>query len=147
MKALTESKTNTFLGEMEYQYIETGYEDKDYEKVFDLEKRIIPVTLSLSDENDLNILKFHFKTPDDLTEDDVVLNLDDMSSQNGEYLDFKAVINDYNNRNNIIEFNGNFVFEYKKEDGFHIFNMRLIFEQNKLLETLIESSFFINKTN
>jgi len=147
MKILTESETTSFIGKMEYQYIETGYEDKDYDKVFDLEKRIIPVTLSLSDENDLNILKFHFKTPDDLTEDDVVLNLDDMSSQNGEYLDFKAVINDYNNRNNIIEFNGNFVFEYKKEDGFHIFNMRLIFEQNKLLETLIESSFFINKTN
>ena len=147
MKILTESETTSFIGKMEYQYIETGYEDKDYDKVFDLEKRIIPVTLSLSDENDFNILKFHFKTPDGLTEDDVVLNLDDMRSLDGKHLDFKAVINDFNNQNNSIEFNGNFMFEYKKEDGFHIFNMRLIFEQNKLLETLIESSFFINKTN
>ena len=70
-----------------------------------------------------------------------------MSSQDGKHLDFKAVISDFNNRNNSIEFNGNFMFEYKKEDGFHIFNMRLIFDQNKFLETLIESSFFINKTN
>ena len=38
MKILTESETTSFIGKMEYQYIETGYEDKDYDKVFDLEK-------------------------------------------------------------------------------------------------------------
>ena len=147
MKVLTKSETISFLGKMEYQYIETGYEDKDYDHVFDYEKRTIPVTLNLYEEKGLSILKFRFKTPDGLTKDDIMLNLDNMSSQNGEYLDFKAVINDFNNRNNTIEFNGNFVFEYKKEDGFHIFQMRLVFEKNKLLETLVESSFFINKTN
>ena len=138
MKVLTKSKATTFLGKMEYHYIETGYEDKDYDKVFDHEKRIIPVSLYLPDEHGFNTFKFRFKTPDGLTEDDVILNLDDMSYNRGKIFDIKAVINDYSKRNNSIEFNGNFVFEYKKKDGFHIFNMLLNFEDNKLLETLIK---------
>lgn len=147
MKILTKPETNSFLGEIEYQYIETGYEEKDYAEIYDFEKRRIPISINLPDKNGLNTLKFNFKTPDDACLENVVLNLDDLLNFKGDQLVFKAVLNDINTFNNSIEFNGNFIFEFNSEDGFHVFNMRLIFEGKELLNNLIKTSFFINMTS
>ena len=55
---------NTFKGKFSYTYIETGYNDQDFNKVYDTQTRSLDCVLFLPNENNKCVIKMNFETPD-----------------------------------------------------------------------------------
>lgn len=130
---------NLFKAKFCYTYIETGYSEKDFEHLYDFDERIIDCTLELPNSEGKFVIQFDFITPNGKHKEHIEHDLQNIVLNGGEHLSFGIHFNNYSIDNNQTIIDGNFIYEFEKEDGFHTYGCKL-----KIVETRIIDAFETN---
>lgn len=136
---------NTFNGRFNYTYKETGYNEQDFKKVYDAQKRSIDCVLKLPNENEKCVIEMIFETPDGKYKDFVSTDLKNIIINGSDLFYLGIHFKEYIKKDNIVIINGDFILEIKEEtDGFHIFNFNLEIENTDII-SVFEKEDLISK--
>ena len=130
-------ETNNFKGKFNYTYIESGYNEQDFNKVYDAKTRSIDCVLRLPDENNKYVIEMEFETPDGKYKDFVCSDLKNIVLNGSDLLYLGIHLKGYNVMENKVILNGDFVLEINQElDGYHFFRFTIELENQKICELL-----------
>jgi hypothetical protein len=139
---------NTFNARFNYTYKETGYNEQDFNKVYDAQTRSVDCVLKLPNENDKCIIEMIFETPDGKYNDFISSDLKNIVVNGSDLLFLGIHFKKYNKINDSVIITGDFVLEIKDEmDGFHLFNFTIeskdleiidVIEKQKLITSIID---------
>lgn len=138
---------NTFNGRFNYTYKETVYNEQDFKKVYDTQKRSIDCVLKLPNENEKCVIEMIFETPDRKYKDFISSDIKNIVINGSDLLYFGIHFKEYIKKDNIVIINGDFILEIKEEsDGFHLFNFSIEIENLEIIN-VIENQKLIVKNN
>jgi hypothetical protein len=137
---------NTFKGKFNYTYIETGYNEQDYNKVYDTQTRSVDCVLKLPNQNDKCVIEMHFVTPDGKYKDFISSDLKNVVLNGSDLLYLGIHLQGFKEKKDEVIISGDFVLEIREEmDGYHMFNFTIetesleiidLIEKHKLISTL-----------
>jgi hypothetical protein len=137
---------NTFKGKFNYTYIETGYNDQDFNKVYDTQTRGIDCVLLLPNENNKCVIEMNFETPDNKHKDLISSDLKNIVLNGSDLLYLGIHLKSYKELNNSVILYGDFILEIKEEmDGYHMFNFSIEIENREIIKA-IENQKLISTT-
>jgi hypothetical protein len=137
---------NTFKGKFNYTYIETGYNDQDFNKVYDTQTRSIDCVLLLPNENNKCVIEMNFETPDNKHKDLISSDLKNIVLNGSDLLYLGIHLKSYKELNNSVILYGDFILEIKEEmDGYHMFNFSIEIENREIIKA-IENQKLISTT-
>ena len=137
---------NTFKGKFNYTYIETGYNDQDFNKVYDTQTRSIDCVLLLPNENNKCVIEMNFETPDGKHKDLITSDLKNIVLNGSDLLYLGIHLKSYKELNNSVILYGDFILEIKEEmDGYHMFNFSIEIENREIIKA-IENQKLISTT-
>lgn len=137
---------NTFKGKFNYAYIETGYNDQDFNKVYDTQTRSIDCVLLLPNENNKCVIEMNFETPDSKHKDLISSDLKNIVLNGSDLLYLGIHLKSYKELNNSVILYGDFILEIKEEmDGYHMFNFSIEIENREIIKA-IENQKLISTT-
>jgi hypothetical protein len=137
---------NTFKGKFNYTYIETGYNDQDFNKVYDTQTRSIDCVLLLPNENNKCVIEMNFETPDNKHKDLISSDLKNIVLNGSDLLYLGIHLKSYKELNNSVILYGDFILEIKEEmDGYHMFNFSIEIENREIINA-IENQKLISTT-
>jgi hypothetical protein len=137
---------NTFKGKFNYTYIETGYNDQDFNKVYDTQTRSIDCVLLLPNENNKCVIEMKFETPDNKHKDLISSDLKNIVLNGSDLLYLGIHLKSYKELNNSVILYGDFILEIKEEmDGYHMFNFSIEIENREIIKA-IENQKLISTT-
>ena len=137
---------NTFKGKFNYTYIETGYNDQDFNKVYDTQTRSIDCVLLLPNENNKCVIEMNFETPDSKYKDLISSDLKNIVLNGSDLLYLGIHLKSYIELNNSVILYGDFILEIKEEmDGYHMFNFSIEIENREIIKA-IENQKLISTT-
>lgn len=136
---------NTFNGKFNYTYIETGYNEQDFNKVFDMQTRSVDCVLKLPNQNDKCVIEMHFVTPDGKYKDFISSDLKNIVLNGSDLLYLGIHLQGFKEIKDEVIISGDFMLEIKEEmDGYHMFNFTIetgsteiidLIEKHKLIST------------
>jgi hypothetical protein len=137
---------NTFKGKFNYTYIETGYNDQDFNRVYDTQTRSIDCVLLLPNENNKCVIEMNFETPDNKHKDLISSDLKNIVLNGSDLLYLGIHLKSYKEFNNGVILYGDFILEIKEEmDGYHMFNFSIEIENREIIKA-IENQKLISTT-
>ena len=137
---------NTFKGKFNYTYIETGYNDQDFNKVYGTQPRSIDCVLLLPNENNKCVIEMNFETPDNKHKDLISSDLQNIVLNGSDLLYLGIHLKSYKELNNSVILYGDFILEIKEEmDGYHMFNFSIEIENREIIKA-IENQKLISTT-
>ena len=137
---------NTFKGKFNYTYIETGYNDQDFNKVYDTQTRSLDCVLLLPNENNKCVIEMNFETPDNKHKDLISSDLKNIVLNGSDLLYLGIHLKSYKELNNSVILYGDFILEIKEEmDGYHMFNFSIEIENREIIKA-IENQKLISTT-
>jgi hypothetical protein len=137
---------NTFKGKFNYTYIETGYNDQDFNKVYDTQTRGIDCVLLFPNENNKCVIEMNFETPDNKHKDLISSDLKNIVLNGSDLLYLGIHLKSYKELNNSVILYGDFILEIKEEmDGYHMFNFSIEIENREIIKA-IENQKLISTT-
>ena len=137
---------NTFNGKFNYTYIETGYNDQDFNKVYDTQTRSIDCVLLLPNENNKCVIEMNFETPDSKYKDLISSDLKNIVLNGSDLLYLGIHLKSYEELNNSVILYGDFILEINEEmDGYHMFNFSIEIENREIIKA-IENQKLISTT-
>lgn len=137
---------NTFKGKFNYTYIETGYNDQDFNKVYDTQTRSIDCVLLLPNENNKCVIEMNFETPDNKHKDLISSDLKNIVLNGSDLLYLGIHLKSYKDLNYSVILYGDFILEIKEEmDGYHMFNFSIEIENREIIK-VIENQKLISTT-
>lgn len=137
---------NTFKGKFNYTYIETGYNDQDFNKVYGTQPRSIDCVLLLPNENNKCVIEMNFETPDNKHKDLISSDLKNIVLNGSDLLYLGIHLKSYKELNNSVILYGDFILEIKEEmDGYHMFNFSIEIENREIIKA-IENQKLISTT-
>jgi hypothetical protein len=137
---------NTFKGKFNYTYIETGYNDQDFNKVYDTQTRSIDCVLLLPNENNKCVIEMNFETPDNKHKDLITSDFKNIVLNGSDLLYLGIHLKSYKELNNSVILYGDFILEIKEEmDGYHMFNFSIEIENREIIKA-IENQKLISTT-
>lgn len=137
---------NTFKGKFNYTYIETGYNDQDFNKVYGTQPRSIDCVLLLPNENNKCVIEMNFETPDNKHKDLISSDLKNIVLNGSDFLYLGIHLKSYKELNNSVILYGDFILEIKEEmDGYHMFNFSIEIENREIIKA-IENQKLISRT-
>ena len=137
---------NTFKGKFNYTYIETGYNDQDFNRVYDTQTRSIDCVLLLPNENNKCVIEMNFETPDNKHKDLISSDLKNIVLNGSDLLYLGIHLKSYKELNNSVILYGDFILEIKEEmDGYHMFNFSIEIENREIIKA-IENQKLISTT-
>jgi len=137
---------NTFKGKFNYTYIETGYNEKDFNKVYDTKTRSLDCVLFLPNENNKCVIEMNFETPDSKYKDLVSSDLKNIVLNGSDLLYLGIHLKSYIELNNSVILYGDFILEINDEmDGYHMFNFSIEIENREIINA-IENQKLISTT-
>ena len=137
---------NTFKGKFNYTYIETGYNDQDFNKVYDTQTRSLDCVLFLPNENNKCVIEMNFETPDSKYKDLISSDLKNIVLNGSDLLYLGIHLKSYEELNNSVILYGDFILEINDEmDGYHMFNFSVEIENREIINA-IENQKLISTT-
>ena len=136
---------NLFKAKFYYTYIQSGYSEKDFEHLYDFDERIIDCTLELPNSEGKFIIQFDFSTPDGKHNENIKHDLQSIVINGGVKLLFGIHFYNYSIENNQILINGNFIYEFEKEDGFHAYGCKLKIYDHCIIDLFESNHLFYKK--
>ena len=137
---------NTFKGKFNYTYIETGYNDQDFNRVYDTQTRSIDCVLLLPNENNKCVIEMNFETPDNKHKDLISSDLKNIVLNGSDLLYLGIHLKSYKELNNSVILYGDFILEINEEmDGYHMFNFSIEIENREIIKA-IENQKLISTT-
>ena len=137
---------NTFKGKFNYTYIETGYNDQDFNKVYGTQPRSIDCVLLLPNENNKCVIEMNFETPDNKHKDLISSDLKNIVLNGSDFLYLGIHLKSYKELNNSVILYGDFILEINEEmDGYHMFNFSIEIENREIIKA-IENQKLISTT-
>ena len=137
---------NTFKGKFNYTYIETGYNDQDFNRVYDTQTRSIDCVLLLPNENNKCVIEMNFETPDNKHKNLISSDLKNIVLNGSDLLYLGIHLKSYKELNNSVILYGDFILEIKEEmDGYHMFNFSIEIENREIIKA-IENQKLISTT-
>jgi hypothetical protein len=137
---------NTFKGKFNYTYIETGYNDQDFNKVYGTQPRSIDCVLLLPNENNKCVIEMNFETPDNKHKNLISSDLKNIVLNGSDLLYLGIHLKCYKELNNSVILYGDFILEIKEEmDGYHMFNFSIEIENREIIKA-IENQKLISTT-
>ena len=137
---------NTFKGKFNYTYIETGYNDQNFNKVYDTLTRSLDCVLLLPNENNKCVIEMNFETPDNKHKDLISSDLKNIVLNGSDLLYLGIHLKSYKELNNSVILYGDFILEIKEEmDGYHMFNFSIEIENREIIKA-IENQKLISTT-
>lgn len=137
---------NTFKGKLNYNYIETGYNDQDFNKVYDTQTRSLDCVLLLPSENNKCVIEMNFETPDSKHKDLISSDLKNIVLNGSDLLYLGIHLKSYKELNNSVILYGDFILEINEEmDGYHMFNFNIEIENREIINA-IENQKLISTT-
>lgn len=141
-------KTNNFKAKFNYTYIESGYNEQDFKKVYDAKTRSIDCKLLLPNQEGKYVIEMEFETPDGKHKDFVSSDLKNIVLNGSDLLYLGIHLKGYNVNENKVIVNGDFVLEIKDEmDGFHFFNFNLEIENTDIISVIEIENLIYNESN
>lgn len=130
-------ETNNFKGIFNYTYVETGYNEQDFNKVYDSQTRKIECELKMPNHEGKFVIEMQFETPDGKYKDFVCIDLKNMVINGSDLLFLGIHFKEHRTDQNIATLTGDFILEIKEElDGFHTFNFSLEIEDTNIISIL-----------
>ena len=128
---------NTFNAKFNYTYKETGYNEQDFNKVYDAQTRSVDCVLKLPNENDKCIIEMIFETPDGKYNDFISSDLKNIVVNGSDLLFLGIQFKKYNKINDSVIITGDFVLEIKDEmDGFHLFDFTIESKDLEIIDVI-----------
>ena len=128
---------NTFKGKFNYTYIETGYNDQDFNKVYDTQTRSLDCVLLLPNENNKCVIEMNFETPDNKHKDLISSDLKNIVLNGSDLLYLGIHLKSYKELNNSVILYGDFILEINEEmDGYHMFNFSIEIENREIINAI-----------
>lgn len=141
-------ETNNFKGKFNYTYIETGYNEQDFNKVYDAKTRSIDCVLKLPDENNKYVIEMEFETPDGNYKDFVSSDLKNIVLNGSDLLYLGIHFKEYTVNEKRVKLIGDFVLEIRDEiDGYHMFNFSVDFDNADLISIIKKENLLNKKIN
>ena len=130
---------NTFKGKFNYTYIETGYNDQDFNKVYDTQTRSIDCVLLLPNENNKCVIEMNFETPDNKHKDLISSDLKNIVLNGSDLLYLGIHLQGFKEKKDEVIISGDFVLEIKDEmDGFHLFDFTIESKNLEIIDVIKE---------
>lgn len=130
-------ETNNFKAKFNYNYIESGYNEQDFNKVYDAKTRSIDCILKLPNKNNKYVIEMEFETPDGKYRDFVSSDLKNIVLNGSDLLYLGIHLKGCNINENKVVLNGDFVLEINQElDGYHFFTFTIELENPKIIDLL-----------
>ena len=137
---------NTFKGKFNYTYIETGYNDQNFNKVYDTLTRSLDCVLLLPNENNKCVIEMNFETPDSKYKDLISSDLKNIVLNGSDLLYLGIHLKSYKELNKSVILYGDFILEINDEmDGYHMFNFSIEIENREIINA-IENQKLISTT-
>jgi hypothetical protein len=128
---------NTFNGKFNYTYIETGYNDQDFNKVYDTQIRSLDCVLLLPNQNNKCVIEMNFETPDSKYRDLISSDLKNIVLNGSDLLYLGIHLKSYEELNNSVILYGDFILEINEEmDGYHMFNFSIEIENREIIKAI-----------
>lgn len=126
--------SNIFHGTINYTYIETGYNEQDFNKVYDTKPISKDCTLKLPNEINDYTIEMVFMLPDGKHNNLIECSLKDNSHYTNDELTLNFNFKDYIIDIDKVIFLGEFVIELKDEnDGFHFFKFSIEVDNKEII--------------
>jgi hypothetical protein len=139
-------RNNTFKGKFNFTYIETGYNDQDFNKVYDTQTRSLDCVLLLPNENNKCVIEMNFETPDSKHKDLISSDLKNIVLNGSDLLNLGIHLISYKELNYSVILYGDFILEINDEmDGYHMFNFSIEIENREIINA-IENQKLISST-
>lgn len=136
---------NTFKGKFNYTYIETGYNERDFNKVYDTQTRSLDCVLLLPNENNKCVIEMNFETPDSKHKDLISSDLKNIVLNSSDLLYIGIHLKSYKELNKSVILCGDFILEINEEmDGYHMFNFNIEIENREIINAIENQKLFIS---
>lgn len=136
---------NVFKGTLYYTYIESGYPEKDFEHLYDFNERKIDCVLELPNSEGKYMIHFDFITPDGKLQEHIEHDLQNIVLNGSKNLLFGMHFYNYITKNGTIIIDGNFIYEFEKEDGIHAYGCTLEINDSAVIEIFESNHLFYKK--
>ena len=130
---------NTFNAKFNYTYIETGYNEQDFNKVYDMQTRSVDCVLKLPNQNDKCVIEMDFVTPDGKYKDFISSDLKNIVLNGSDLLYLGIHLQGFKEIKDEVIISGDFVLEIKDEmDGFHLFDFTIESKNLEIIDVIKE---------
>lgn len=141
-------KTNNFKAKFNYTYIESGYNEQDFKKVYDAKTRSIDCELLLPNHEGKYVIEMEFETPDGKYKDFVSSDLKNIVLNGSDLLYFGIHCKEYSIFENKVSLIGGFILEIRNEmDGYHMFNFSIDFDNAELISIIEKENLIYKESN
>lgn len=136
-----------FKGKFNYTYIETGYNEQDFNEVYDNQTRSIDCELKLPNDEGKCVIEMQFETPDGKYKDIVNSDLKNIVLNGSDLLYLGIHIKNHEIHNNLAILNGDFILEIGEEkDGYHMFNFTIEIESLDIISAIEKNNLISTKS-
>jgi hypothetical protein len=130
-----------FYGTFHYNYIESGYNEQDFNKVYNNSTISIECCLKLPNENGKFVLELDFETPDKKHKGFISSDLKNIVVNGSDDLFLGIHFKEHLFESSKLVLKGDFVLEINEEmDGYHFFHFKLDIENENVLSILIKEN-------